>query len=82
MERCQKADLRGGTPEENAAITRAVLGGERGHRRNTVLLNAGASLYIGGKAETIAKGVKLAAELIDSGRALEKLEALRAASNR
>ena len=51
FERCTKADLLGGTPEENAAITVSILKGERGHRRNAVLMNAGASLYIGGKAE-------------------------------
>ena len=81
MERCTKADLLGGTPEENAAITRRILGGERGHKRNAVLLNAGASLYIGGKADSMKDGVALAAELIDSGRAAETLERLIAVSN-
>jgi anthranilate phosphoribosyltransferase len=74
FESCSKEDLKGGTPEENAAITRAILGGEKGHKRNTVLLNAGAALYIGGKAETLKDGVRLAAEIIDSGKALETLE--------
>ena len=74
MERCTKDDLRGGTPAENAAITRAVLAGEKGHRRNAVLLNAGMGLYVGGKAESFAEGIKLAAELIDSGAALAKLD--------
>ena len=82
LERCTKADLLGGTPAENAAITRAVLAGERGPRRNAVLLNAGASLYIGGKAETMGEGVALAGELIDSGKALETLEKFVAVSNR
>lgn len=83
LERCEKADLTGGTPEENAAMTRAILEGEeRGPKRNVVLLNAGAALYAGGKAESLADGVALAAELIDSGRALKALEAVRAASNR
>lgn len=82
FERCTKADLLGGTPEENAAITVSILKGERGHRRNAVLMNAGASLYIGGKAETMADGVKLAAELIDSGKALETLKKLIEVSNR
>lgn len=50
FDRCKKEELKGGTPEENAAITRAILNGERGHKRNAVLLNAGAALYIGGKA--------------------------------
>ena len=79
--RCKKEDLTGGTPEENAAITRAILSGkERGPKRDTVLLNAGAALYIGGKAASLADGVRLACELIDSGAALNKLEAFRAAS--
>lgn len=82
FQRCSKADLVGGTPEENAAITRAILSGEQGHKRNAVLLNAGAALYIGGKAETLQEGVKLAAELIDSGKALATLEKLIAVSNR
>lgn len=80
--RCKKEDLVGGTPEENAQITRDILSGkEQGPKRNTVLMNAGAALYIGGKAQTIADGVKLAAELIDSGKALEALEKFVAASN-
>ena len=81
--RCAKDDLRGGSPAENAAITRAILSGEeKGHRRNTVLLNAGLGLAVGGTAEGIKDGVALAAELIDSGAALGKLEAFISASNR
>lgn len=80
FERCNKADLVGGTPEENAAITRAIFSGEKGAKRDAVLMNAGAALYISGKAESMAEGVKLAAELIDSGKALEKLEQFIAAS--
>lgn len=80
--RCKKEDLQGGTPEENAKITRAVLDGEKGHRRNAVLLNAGASLYIGGKAETMAGGVEMAAELIDSGKATKILDKFIEVSNR
>ena len=82
LERCTKEDLAGGTPEENAAITRSVLGGEKGPRRNAVLMNAGASLYIGGKADSMKDGIALAAELIDSGKALETLEKLIDISNR
>ena len=79
--RCDKADLVGGTPEENAAITRAILSGaERGAKRDAVLLNAGAALYLGGKADSFQAGVLLAAEIIDSGAALQKLEAFRQAS--
>ncbi|MGN0703576.1 MAG: anthranilate phosphoribosyltransferase [Lentihominibacter sp.] len=81
MERCDKSDLEGGTPQENAEITRAVLGGEKGHRRNVVLLNAGAALYIGEKADSLADGIKLAAEIIDSGSALRKLDELIRATN-
>ena len=79
---CTKEDLMGGTPEENAAITLAILNGEKGPKRNAVLLNAGAALYIGGKSETIESGVTLAAELIDSGKALATLEAFKLESNR
>ena len=82
MDRCTKEDLRGGTPEENAAITRAILDGEKGHKRNAVLLNAGAALYIGGKAESMKDGVELAAELIDSGKATETLNKVIEISNR
>ena len=80
--RCSKGELRGGTPEENAQITRNILQGENGHKRNAVLLNAGAALYIGGKAGNMKDGVALAAELIDSGKALETLEKFVEASNR
>ncbi len=80
--RCTREDLKGGTPAENAAITRAILAGEPGHKRNAVLLNAGAALYIAGKADTMAEGVALAGELIDSGAAARTLEKLIAVSNR
>lgn len=82
LTRCTKADLVGGDPAENAAIARAILGGEKGPKRDAVLLNAGAALYIGGKADTLARGVTLAAEIIDSGKALETLEQFIAVSNR
>lgn len=81
FERCTKADLEGGTPEENAKITRDILNGEKGHKRNAVLMNAGAALYIGGKAESMKDGVKLAAEIIDSGKAAKTLELFIALSN-
>lgn len=74
FERCTKEDLKGGTPQENAQIVRRLLGGELGHKRNAVLLNAGASLYLAGKADDLNDGIKLAAELIDSGKALKTLE--------
>ena len=80
--RCTKEDLQGGTPEENAQITLNILRGEKGHKRNAVLMNAGASLYIGGKAESIRDGIALAAQLIDSGKALDTLQRLIEVSNR
>ena len=80
--RCTREDLVGGTPQENAQITRDILSGkERGPKRTTVLLNAGASLYIGDKAASMEEGIALAAELIDSGKALAKLEEFIEASN-
>ena len=82
FERCTKDDLKGGTPAENAAITRAILGGEKGHKRNAVLMNAGASLYIGGKADSMRDGIALAADIIDSGKALVALEKFIEVSNR
>ena len=83
FERCTKEELKGGTPEENAKITRDILAGkEKGPKRNAVLMNAGASLYIGGKADSFEEGVKLAAELIDSGKATETLEKIIEVSNR
>lgn len=83
LSRRTKEDLKGGTPAQNAAITRAILAGEeRGHKRDAVLMNAGASLYIGGKAESIGEGIALAGELIDSGKALAALEKLIEVSNR
>ena len=82
FERCTKDDLKGGTPAENAQITRDTLAGAKGHKRNAVLLNAGAALYIAGKADSMKDGIDLAAELIDSGKALETLEKLIEVSNR
>ena len=73
-EKCEKGALTGGTPAENAEITKAILKGEeRGPKRQAVCLNAGAALYIAGKAASIEEGVKLAESLIDSGAALKKL---------
>ncbi len=82
FEHCRKSDLKGGTPQENAQITRDILSGMKGHKRNAVLMNAGASLYIGGKAESMQEGIHLAAELIDSGKAMETLQKLIEVSNR
>lgn len=72
--RCAKEELQGGTPAENAQITLAILKGEeRGAKRQAVCLNAGAALYIAGKAKNIEEGVRQAEKLIDSGAALDKL---------
>ena len=74
-ERCTKEELQGGPPQENAEITKAILEGkETGAKRHAVCLNAGAALYIAGKAASIEAGVKMAEQLIDSGAALKKLE--------
>ena len=82
FERCTKEDLKGGTPEENARITRAILNGEKGHKRNAVLMNAGAALYIGGKADSMREGIELAAELIDSGKVAQVLDKFIEVSNK
>lgn len=82
LQTAKKEDLVGGTPQENAKITRAILDGEQGAKRDAVLLNAGAGLYVAGKVATIKEGVALAAELIDSGAAKQKLEEFIQESNR
>lgn len=82
-ERCEKSELVGGTPEENAAITRAILNGsERGPKRQAVCLNAGAALYITGRVENMEAGVRMAEHLIDSGDAAKTLERFITESNR
>ena len=73
FKRCSREDLKGGRPEDNAQITVDILNGDRGHKRNAVLLNAGASLYIGGRVQSIEEGIALASSIIDSGKALETL---------
>lgn len=80
--RCTLDDLQGGEGAENAKITKAILDGtERGAKRDVVLLNAGATLYIGGLADSIADGIRLAAESIDSGKAKAVLEKMVELSN-
>jgi len=74
IQRCTKADLVGGTPKENAAITRAILDGEKGPKRDAVLLNSAAALYVANTCQTIEDGIKIAGDVIDSGAAREKLE--------
>ena len=80
---CGKEELIGGTPEENAAISRAILEGrETGAKRQTVCLNAGAGLYVAGRTSTMEEGVRLAEKLIDDGSALRKLEEFVEETNR
>lgn len=68
--------IKGGTPEENAAIIRGILRGERGANRNIAVMNASAALVAGGEAGDLVSGARIAEEIIDSGRAMEKLEEL------
>ena len=82
FERCTKNDLKGGTPAENAQITRDILGGKQGYMRNAVLMNAGAVLYLCEKADSLKSGIALAAELIDSGTAFQTLAKVIEVSNR
>ena len=81
FERCAKEDLLGGTPEENAIITKEILQGAPGAKRTAVLLNAGTGLYLAGKAESMQAGIQLAGELIDSGKAYATLQKLIKISN-
>lgn len=75
LERGNKEELKGGTPEENAEITKGILRGEiHGTKRNTVVMNAAAALYVAGRCESMKRGVAYAQELIDSGRAYAKME--------
>lgn len=80
--KCSKDGLSGGTPQENAQITKDILSGKsKGAKLTAVLLNAGCALYIAGKAESIADGIKLAQKLIDDGKAAKTLEAFIKESN-
>ena len=72
--RCEKKDLQGGTPPENAAIMKALLNGEKGAKRDAVVLNAAAAMFITGKYESIEAAVKIASNVIDSGKAMQKLD--------
>lgn len=80
--KCDKSELEGGTPEENAEITRNILNGTlRDGKRNAVCLNAGAAIYVAGKADSLAEGIKIAEETIDSGKAIERMNEIVAFSN-
>ena len=82
LQAAPKEEIVGGTPEENARTTRGILAGEiTGAKRDIVLMNAGASLYVAGKTDSIREGVKLAAELIDSGKAVKKIDEMAEVSN-
>ena len=77
MQRADETAILGGDSIENASITRAILSGEdRGPKRDTVLLNAGAAFYVAGFAKDIQEGIRIAEDSIDSGKAMEKLETL------
>lgn len=78
---CRKEELVGGGPKENAQITLDILHGKKGPKRDAVLLNAGACIYMKEDGITLAEGVRRAAELIDSGKALRQLEAFIKLSN-
>ncbi|MDR0382925.1 MAG: anthranilate phosphoribosyltransferase [Spirochaetaceae bacterium] len=81
FKRCKKDDLIGGDPEKNAEITRAILRGEKSPKRDAVVLNSAAAIYIAKRASSIREGVKIAEETIDSGKALRQLEKFIALSN-
>lgn len=72
--RCEKEDLLGGDADHNAKIIRSIFSGEKGAKRNAAVLNAGTALYIAGKCTSIESGVELAKRVIDSGKAMDKLE--------
>lgn len=74
LQRCRKEALAGGEPGENAAIARAILSGEKGARRDAVLLNSAAALHIARADLSMADALALAAETVDSGRAMQQLE--------
>jgi len=81
ISRCKKEDLVGGDAKVNAEITKSILEGEKGPKRDAILLNSGAALYLAGKSYSIGEGIKLAEELIDSGKALKQLESFIELSN-
>lgn len=79
--RCNKADIVGGTAAENAQYTLDILNGAEGPKTDIVLMNAGAAIYVGGKAGSIAEGVEVAREMIKNGKAMAQVEAFRKGSN-
>lgn len=81
FQRCSKDDIRGGDPAENAQVTLDILNGATGPKTDIVLLNAGAAIYVGGQADSIAAGIDKARQLIASGAAMDKLKEFRQLSN-
>lgn len=79
--RCTKADIVGGTPQENARVTLDILSGATGPKTDIVLLNAGTAIYVGGAAKSIAEGIDVAREMIKSGKALKQVELFKAGTN-
>ncbi len=75
-------ELKGGQGEANAEITRDILSGKTGAKRDIVLLNAGAAIYVGGKADSIKEGIEIAKDTIDKGLALDKIKELAEFSNK
>ena len=75
MKRCHKKELEGGSPEQNAMITKKILNGQKGAKRDAVVLNAGAGIYVAGKTNSLSEGIALAQQLIDNGKAKAQLEA-------
>lgn len=82
FKKCQKSDLVGGTPKENAQILRDILDGKKGAKRDAVLLNAGAAIYVAGMADDIDTGIGIAKDMIDSGKAKAQLERFIEQSNK
>lgn len=82
MKTCTLADIVGGTPEDNVKISMEIFHGKKGPHRDIIVLNSAATLYVAGNASTMTEAVKLAEETIDSGKALKKLEEIRAYTNR
>jgi len=80
LTKAQASDLQGGDADANAKMTLAILNGEKGPKRDIVLLNAAAAIVAGGKANDLAQGIQVAADVVDSGKALEKLEGLKKVS--
>jgi len=81
LKRCDKDDLKGGTPEKNAQITRDILSGYKGAKRDAVVLNSAAAIYLAKDGITFNEAIKIAEDTIDSGKALEQLNKFITLSN-